>query len=185
MAGNVFTYEDAETRERKSGIFYEVKEGTYMINLTNDSKYAGVRMEFTTSVKNGIEVAQNKVESSYKNEVSWKNDKQNLKDEVAEEKDYWAEQDQGSRGNLGVRAAGRSPIWVQLSIVISRGSFLKSDPKKSAKNPRRDCCKERNGKIVVKPDRNHFKSAANEGQKKGQRKCESVHSPECQRENPQ
>jgi len=34
MAGNVFTYEDAETRERKSGIFYEVKDGTYMVNLT-------------------------------------------------------------------------------------------------------------------------------------------------------
>lgn len=100
MAGNVFTYEDPETRERKSGIFYEVKEGTYMINLTNDSRYAGVRMEFSASMKNGIEVAQNDYESSYKNEVSWKSDKQNLKDEVAEEKDYWAEQDQETRGEL-------------------------------------------------------------------------------------
>lgn len=101
MAGNVFTYEDAETRERKSGIFYEVKEGTYMINLTNDSKYAGVRMEFSASIRNGIEVAQNdSYESSYRNEVSWKNDKQNLQDEVADEKDYWAEQEQENRGDL-------------------------------------------------------------------------------------
>jgi len=48
-----------------------------------------------------MEVAQNDTyESSYRNEVSWKNDKQNLQDEVAEEKDYWADQEQDSRGDL-------------------------------------------------------------------------------------
>lgn len=46
MVGNVFQYEDTNTRELRSGLFYEVKKGTYMITLTDDSQYGGTRLEF-------------------------------------------------------------------------------------------------------------------------------------------
>lgn len=48
MQGNVFTYQDADSGEMVSGMLYEVKPGTYMITLSNDSNYAGARLEFTT-----------------------------------------------------------------------------------------------------------------------------------------
>ncbi len=46
MVGNVFQYEDTDTREMRSGLFYEVKKGHYMITLTDDSNYSGLRLEF-------------------------------------------------------------------------------------------------------------------------------------------
>lgn len=49
MVGNVFQYEDLETREIKSGMFYEVKNGTYMLNLTSDSLYPGLRVELKSN----------------------------------------------------------------------------------------------------------------------------------------
>lgn len=73
MIGNVFQYEDAETREMKSGMLYEVKPGTYMVTLTNDSKYAGVRMEFTA--QNNSEVAYS--EEYYNETQNWNIDSQN------------------------------------------------------------------------------------------------------------
>jgi hypothetical protein len=48
MVGNVFYYEDTNTNEMKSGMFYEVKPGTYMLTLTNDSMYQGARIELVT-----------------------------------------------------------------------------------------------------------------------------------------
>lgn len=63
MVGNVFQYEDTETRELKSGMFYEVKKGTYMITLTNDSNFPGLRVELKTDESN--EVAYN--EQFYEN----------------------------------------------------------------------------------------------------------------------
>lgn len=63
MVGNVFKYEDTETRELRSGMFYEVKKGTYMITLTNDSRYPGLRVEFVA--QNEEAVAYN--ESFYEN----------------------------------------------------------------------------------------------------------------------
>lgn len=57
MVGNVFQYEDSVTREVKSGMFYEIKKGTYMVTLTNDSQYAGLRVELKTN--EGEEVAFN------------------------------------------------------------------------------------------------------------------------------
>lgn len=50
MVGNVFTYEDTQTGEVRSGMFYEVKKGSqYMITLTNDSAYGGLRLGFSTT----------------------------------------------------------------------------------------------------------------------------------------
>ncbi len=48
MVGNVFQYEDSETRELKSGLFYPVNvaKGEYMLNLTDDTNFAGLRLEF-------------------------------------------------------------------------------------------------------------------------------------------
>jgi hypothetical protein len=48
MVGNVFQFEDSETREIKSGLFYAVnaEKGEYMLNLTDDSNFAGIRLEF-------------------------------------------------------------------------------------------------------------------------------------------
>lgn len=48
LNGNVFTYEDAGTGELRSGLLYKVKEGVYMVTLTNDSIYPGLRLEFKT-----------------------------------------------------------------------------------------------------------------------------------------
>jgi hypothetical protein len=55
MVGNVFYYEDTNTNEMKSGMFYEVKKGTYMITLTNDSTYQGARIELTSGDGSVIE----------------------------------------------------------------------------------------------------------------------------------
>lgn len=72
MAGNVFQYEDADTREMKSGMFYEVKKGTYMITLTNDSQYPGARLEFKAGA---TEIAYN--DDYYTAQESWELDEQN------------------------------------------------------------------------------------------------------------
>lgn len=48
LNGNVFTYEDAGTGEMRSGLLYKVKDGVYMVTLTNDSVYPGLRLEFKT-----------------------------------------------------------------------------------------------------------------------------------------
>ncbi len=80
MTGNVFSYEDTETREMKSGMFYEVKKGTYMITLTNDSQFPGARLEFKA---NNAEVAYNN--DHYSAQESWNMDQQNQKNELANE----------------------------------------------------------------------------------------------------
>jgi len=81
MMGNVFQYEDTETRELKSAMFYEVKRGTYMITLTNDSKFAGTRLEFKA---NETEVAYN--DDHYTAQESWEMDRQKEEErEVAQE----------------------------------------------------------------------------------------------------
>jgi hypothetical protein len=48
MVGNVFGYEDTGTGESRTGLFYEVKKGTYMVTLTNDSVYPNMRLELKT-----------------------------------------------------------------------------------------------------------------------------------------
>jgi hypothetical protein len=48
MVGNVFQYEDTGTGENRTGLFYEVKKGTYMVTLTNDSVYPNMRLELKT-----------------------------------------------------------------------------------------------------------------------------------------
>lgn len=84
MMGNVFQYEDSETREMKSGMFYEVKKGTYMITLTNDSKFKGTRLEFKA---NETEVAYN--DDYYSSQESWEMDRQNEEAQLAqEEREY-------------------------------------------------------------------------------------------------
>jgi hypothetical protein len=45
MVGNVFQYEDTATAELRTGLFYKVKEGSYMVTLTNDSVYTNMRLE--------------------------------------------------------------------------------------------------------------------------------------------
>lgn len=48
MVGNVFQYEDSETREMRSGLFYIVnkEKHEYMITLTDDTHFSGMRLEF-------------------------------------------------------------------------------------------------------------------------------------------
>lgn len=67
MIGNVFIYEDSYTREPRSGMFYEVKKGTYMITLTNDSQFAGTRLEFVA--ENGEEVRY--ADEYYEENIGW------------------------------------------------------------------------------------------------------------------
>lgn len=83
MTGNVFQYEDTQTREMKSGLFYEVKKGTYMITLTDDSQFPGARFEFTAL---NSEVGYN--EDYYSAQESWEMDQQNNNDELAGGQDY-------------------------------------------------------------------------------------------------
>ena len=72
MVGNVFQYEDTETREMRSGLFYEVKKGQYMITLTDDSKFSGLRLEFKSEV--GTEV------KSKNNNSNWAMNDQNVEE---------------------------------------------------------------------------------------------------------
>lgn len=67
MVGNIFTYEDTYTREQRSGLFYEVKKGTYMITFTNDSQYAGTRLEFTAENGNEVRYAN----EYYEENINW------------------------------------------------------------------------------------------------------------------
>ncbi|MBC75770.1 MAG: hypothetical protein CME64_07125 [Halobacteriovoraceae bacterium] len=80
MEGNVFVYEDSATGEEARGMFYEVKKGTYMITLTNDSQYAGLRMEL--EAQGEAEVAYE--EGYYDRNAGWTTDSQNLDDEYAQ-----------------------------------------------------------------------------------------------------
>jgi len=57
MVGNVFQYEDTGTRERKSGLFYKVKPGVFMVTLTDDTQFPGLRLEFKTN--ESAEIAEN------------------------------------------------------------------------------------------------------------------------------
>jgi uncharacterized protein with FMN-binding domain len=48
MVGNVFQFHDTETGEIQSGMIYEVKKNQqYMITLTSDSKFSGLRLGFS------------------------------------------------------------------------------------------------------------------------------------------
>lgn len=62
MVGNVFQYQDKFSGEMKSGMFYEVKRGTYMITLANDSRYQGARFEFQV---NGGVVSNDTYDAQY------------------------------------------------------------------------------------------------------------------------
>ena len=75
--GNVFKYEDSETREMKSGMFYEVKKGTYMVTLTNDSQFPGTRLEFKAGE---AEVAYS--DDHYTAQESWDLDEQNKEEQT-------------------------------------------------------------------------------------------------------
>lgn len=70
MVGNVFQYEDTNTREQRSGLFYEVKKGTYMITLTDDSQFSGIRLQFTAPENSQIETGSQE-------DVSWAMNNQN------------------------------------------------------------------------------------------------------------
>jgi hypothetical protein len=78
MVGNVFQYEDTETREIKSGLFYKVKPGVFMVTLTNDSQYPGLRLEFKT--EGNAQIASEETPMN-----NWKLNTQNKKDENAEQ----------------------------------------------------------------------------------------------------
>jgi|LULL01.1.fsa_nt_gb hypothetical protein len=49
MVGNVFQFEDTETRDIRSGLFYVLnrEEGKYMLTITNDTNFGGLRLEYT------------------------------------------------------------------------------------------------------------------------------------------
>ena len=68
MNGNVFQYEDSETREVYSGMFYKIKEGSYMVTLTNDQRFAGTRIQFEAPKEAGYEAPN---ENEY---ASWAHD---------------------------------------------------------------------------------------------------------------
>ena len=73
MEGNVFKYQDSASGEERSGMFYEVKKGTYMITLINDTDYAGARFEF--QAEGNAEVAYSQEENSnVNNEMNAQNE---------------------------------------------------------------------------------------------------------------
>lgn len=68
MNGNVFTYQDTSTGTDKSGLLYKVSQGVYMVTLTNDSQYPGLRLEFKTDQQ---------IEQTIANKTKWGLDKHN------------------------------------------------------------------------------------------------------------
>lgn len=84
MVGNVFQYEDSETRETKSGLFYKVKDGQYMISLTDDTKFAGLRLEFKT--EDAIAPSTSSWALNEQNPDNTNNqDQENIQDEYAQD----------------------------------------------------------------------------------------------------
>lgn len=81
MVGNVFQYEDTQTRELRSGLFYEVKKGSYMITLTDDTQYGGIRLEFQAPGEAQVD------ESVYGSDQSWAMNDQN-DPQVQAQEDY-------------------------------------------------------------------------------------------------
>lgn len=77
MVGNVFSYEDTGTRERKSALFYKVKTGVYMVTLTDDTQYPGLRLEFKAD--NVQELEEGIVDSA-----NWALNKQNQEKKAEE-----------------------------------------------------------------------------------------------------
>lgn len=75
MAGNVFQYEDSETREMRSGLMYELKsKGKFMVTLTDDTNFAGMRLEFSPVT----EVTEEKLAASGK--AHWGMNKHHVED---------------------------------------------------------------------------------------------------------
>jgi hypothetical protein len=82
IAGNVFHYED-EDGNMASAMFYEVKPGQYMVTLTNDSQFAGTRMQFEVPA---AELAYN-VEH-VENTVNWNTEDDSLEVLHADNHDF-------------------------------------------------------------------------------------------------
>lgn len=78
LNGNVFTYEDTETGEARSGLVYMVKKGVYMATLTNDTNFAGLRLEFKTETLLA-ELSRKQEESWAYNDVADQDDSQQTK----------------------------------------------------------------------------------------------------------
>ena len=101
MVGNVFQYEDTETREMRSGLLYKVKEGQYMVTLTDDTNFAGLRLEFKAEAGTYIEDRnnysnwamndQNRPEDNPDLDVNNYEDDSYEADMVEEKRDEWAE----------------------------------------------------------------------------------------------
>lgn len=100
MIGNVFQYEDTQTGEPKSGLMYEVKKGEqYMVTLTDDSAYAGLRLGFKTNENSELKYQydqyyNNPVEAVEKNDKAYaQND--NYKGQNQDNYDNYYDQQQG------------------------------------------------------------------------------------------
>ena len=94
MVGNVFEYEDMTTRELKTGLLYEIKEGHYMVNLTDDSTFSSLRLEFKT--KNGAKIET----EAYNNEDSWAMNEQNISENWAINEETPKEVEAANNGNV-------------------------------------------------------------------------------------
>ena len=96
MVGNVFQYEDTQTRELRSGLFYEVKKGSYMITLTDDSQYGGIRLQFKAPTDSQIN------NGGYGSDQSWAMNDQNeqpvQQDDQAQGNDDYAQNDNNPYG---------------------------------------------------------------------------------------
>lgn len=110
MVGNVFEFEDSQTRELRSGLFYKVKANTYMITITDDSKYAGLRLEFKAESKGERE--ENFGQAGYDQELAAieKEEKENQAEQQKEEsnesqfdsKDSYAQTEESNQNNSEV-----------------------------------------------------------------------------------
>ncbi len=92
MVGNVFQYEDSETREMRSGLFYRVKKGQYMATLTDDTNFAGMRLEFKT--EEAIRLG-----AKNKDEASWAMNEQSSENNANNDEAGWAMNEQSSENN--------------------------------------------------------------------------------------
>lgn len=105
MVGNVFQYEDTETREMKSGLFYEVKKGQYMITLTDDSNYAGLRLEFKAEAGTEVKSDSSQYGSWAMNEQNDEDEEVNSEEEKEEtQEEVYAEVDQLEEDNQELEA---------------------------------------------------------------------------------
>lgn len=88
MVGNVFQYQDSETGDTKSGLFYEIKEGHYMLTLTDDTNFTGLRLEFKAEEGTKLATNEKKMDANWDMDQHDQNNEVGVNEEKANDEEF-------------------------------------------------------------------------------------------------